>query len=111
MAGRLEGRVAFITGAARGQGRAHAVRWRKRAPTSLPSTSVDRSNPIRIPCPPRTIGRDGARGQGTGTDAWSPELPTCGSATNFGTPSRLGLLISADRHRGRQRWHPADGHG
>lgn len=26
MAGRLEGKVAFITGAARGQGRAHAVR-------------------------------------------------------------------------------------
>ena len=26
MSGRLEGRVAFITGAARGQGRAHAVR-------------------------------------------------------------------------------------
>src|ERR671917_184141 len=26
MAGRVEGRVAFITGAARGQGRAHAVR-------------------------------------------------------------------------------------
>ena len=26
MAGRVEGKVAFITGAARGQGRAHAVR-------------------------------------------------------------------------------------
>ena len=26
MSGRLEGKVAFITGAARGQGRAHAVR-------------------------------------------------------------------------------------
>lgn len=26
MSGRLEGRIAFITGAARGQGRAHAVR-------------------------------------------------------------------------------------
>ena len=26
MAGRLEGKVAFITGAARGQGRSHAVR-------------------------------------------------------------------------------------
>ena len=26
MAGRLEGKVSFITGAARGQGRAHAVR-------------------------------------------------------------------------------------
>jgi NAD(P)-dependent dehydrogenase (short-subunit alcohol dehydrogenase family) len=26
MAGRLEGKVAFITGAARGQGRSHAIR-------------------------------------------------------------------------------------
>jgi NAD(P)-dependent dehydrogenase (short-subunit alcohol dehydrogenase family) len=26
MAGRVEGKVAFITGAARGQGRAHAIR-------------------------------------------------------------------------------------
>jgi NAD(P)-dependent dehydrogenase (short-subunit alcohol dehydrogenase family) len=34
MAGELEGHVAFITGAGRGQGRAHAVRhgwWRRRA--------------------------------------------------------------------------------
>ena len=29
MTGRLEGKVAFITGAARGQGRAHAVRMAK----------------------------------------------------------------------------------
>src|ERR1700704_6472507 len=27
--GRLEGKVAFITGAARGQGRSHAIRWAK----------------------------------------------------------------------------------
>ena len=40
MAGRVEGKVAFITGAARGQGRSHAVRFgSRRAPTSLPSTS------------------------------------------------------------------------
>ena len=34
MQGRMEGKVALITGAARGQGRSHAVRWRRRARTS-----------------------------------------------------------------------------
>ena len=38
MAGRVAGKVAFITGAARGQGRSHAIRLAERVPTSSRST-------------------------------------------------------------------------
>ena len=46
MTGRVEGKVAFITGAARGQGRSHAAGWRKRAPTSSRSTSASASDTV-----------------------------------------------------------------
>ena len=42
MTGRVDGKVAFITGAARGQGRSHALDLPRKAPTSSPSTSADR---------------------------------------------------------------------
>jgi NAD(P)-dependent dehydrogenase (short-subunit alcohol dehydrogenase family) len=35
MAGRVEGKVAFITGAARGQGRSHAIRLAQEGTGSL----------------------------------------------------------------------------
>ena len=38
--GRVEGKVAFITGAARGRAAAMRSAWRRRAPTSSPSTSA-----------------------------------------------------------------------
>ena len=53
MAGRVEGKVAFITGAARGQGRATRCGWRRRAPTSSPSTSASRSTRV-VMIPPST---------------------------------------------------------
>ena len=59
MAGRVEGKVAFITGAARGQGRSQAVRLAQEAPTSLRSISVDRSIPCPTPCRRLTTGADG----------------------------------------------------
>jgi NAD(P)-dependent dehydrogenase (short-subunit alcohol dehydrogenase family) len=40
MAGRLEGKVAFITGAARGQGRAHAIAMAKETVRSNPRRRV-----------------------------------------------------------------------
>ena len=43
MTGRVEGKVAFITGAARGQAARTRCGWRKKAPTSSPSTSASRS--------------------------------------------------------------------
>ena len=55
MSGRLAGKVAFITGAARGQGRAHAVRLARRAPTSSRWTSRRRCRPA---CPTTRPPRD-----------------------------------------------------
>ena len=37
---RLNGRTAIVTGAARGLGKALAIAWPRRAPTSSPSTSA-----------------------------------------------------------------------
>jgi len=42
MAGRVAGKVAFITGAARGQGRSHAIRLAEEGAVS-PSTQATRS--------------------------------------------------------------------
>ncbi|MDT7770682.1 MAG: (+)-trans-carveol dehydrogenase, partial [Mycobacterium sp.] len=44
MAGRVEGKVAFITGAARGQGRSHAVRLAQEGADII---AVDICKPIR----------------------------------------------------------------
>src|ERR1700745_49075 len=44
MAGRVEGKVAFISGAGRGQGRSHAARW---ARGGADSTAIDICKPIR----------------------------------------------------------------
>ena len=48
MSGRLQGRVAFITGAARGQGRAHAVRMANEGADII---AVDIAGPLP-PCVP-----------------------------------------------------------
>ena len=53
--GRVEGKVAFITGAARGQGRSHAVRLARRAPTSWPWISAILSPPCATRWPPPRI--------------------------------------------------------
>ena len=44
MAGRVEGKVAFITGAARGQGRSHAVRLAEEGADII---AIDICGPIR----------------------------------------------------------------
>ncbi|MEU7818734.1 hypothetical protein [Pseudonocardia sp. NPDC049154] len=51
MAGRLEGKVAFITGAARGQGRSHAVRFAQEGADII---AVDVCEPVE------TVGYPGA---------------------------------------------------
>jgi NAD(P)-dependent dehydrogenase (short-subunit alcohol dehydrogenase family) len=52
-AGRLEGRVAFITGAARGQGRAHAVRMAREGADVI-AVDIAGKLPSCVPYPPAT---------------------------------------------------------
>ena len=65
MAGRLEGKVAFITGAARGQGRSHAVRLAQEGADII---AVDICEQIdTVPAPDGHMGgpcRDGPAGRG-----------------------------------------------
>ncbi len=53
MSGRLEGKVAFITGAARGQGRAHAVRMANEGADIIAVDIADKL-PSCVPYPPAT---------------------------------------------------------
>ena len=71
MTGRVEGKVAFITGAARGQGRAHAVRLAQEGADII---AIDICKPIEgILNPPSTPGGPGQdRGSGEG-----PQPPHC----------------------------------
>jgi NAD(P)-dependent dehydrogenase (short-subunit alcohol dehydrogenase family) len=54
MSGKLEGRVAFITGAARGQGRAHAVRMAKEGADIIAVDIADKL-PDGVAYPPATV--------------------------------------------------------
>jgi SDR family mycofactocin-dependent oxidoreductase len=54
MSGKLEGRVAFITGAARGQGRAHAVRMASEGADIIAVDIADKL-PDGVPYPPATV--------------------------------------------------------
>jgi len=49
MAGRIEGKVAFITGAARGQGRAHAVRLAQEGADIIAVDICDQIDSVQIP--------------------------------------------------------------
>ncbi len=53
MSGRLEGRVAFVTGAARGQGRAHAVRMAREG-ADIIAVDIAGKLPSCVPYPPAT---------------------------------------------------------
>jgi NAD(P)-dependent dehydrogenase (short-subunit alcohol dehydrogenase family) len=53
MTGRLAGKVAFITGAARGQGRAHAVRMAKEGADVI-AVDIAGKLPSCVPYPPAT---------------------------------------------------------
>jgi SDR family mycofactocin-dependent oxidoreductase len=54
MSGKLEGRVAFITGAARGQGRAHAIRMANEGADIIAVDIADKL-PDGVPYPPATV--------------------------------------------------------
>ena len=95
MAGRLEGKVAFITGAARGQGRAHAVRMAQEGADIIAvdiCRQIDSNNYPALHA--RGPGRDRAGGQGAGPARSSPARPTCGSGRSCATRSRPASPIS-----------------
>ena len=89
MSGRLTDKVAFITGAARGQGRAHAVRMANEGADII---AVDlagqlpalRSLPLGDPGGPR---RDGASGRRPPAGASSPRSSTPATSTACARPS------------------------
>ena len=69
MNGRLADRVAFVTGAARGQGRAHAVRMAQEG-ADIIAIDVAGDLPAGVPYPPATPdGREGNRPTGGGDRA------------------------------------------
>ena len=71
--GKLEGKVAFITGAARGQGRSHAVRLAEEGADII---AVDICAPIASMNYPERVARgpraDRERGRGDGPDDHRP---------------------------------------
>ena len=110
MAGKLEGKVAFITGAARGQGRAHAIAMAREGADII---AVDICRDIRrthIPWRrPRSRGTErSVKEIGRRVVA---KIADVRERHELATLSRRALRSSADRHRRRQRRHPADGDG
>ena len=80
MAGRLEGKVAFITGAARGQGRAHAIRMAQEG-ADIIAVDICRqieSNPYPLSSPEDLAETERAVKE-LGRASW-PARPTCASA-------------------------------
>ena len=104
---RVEGKVAFITGAAEGRAAATPSGWPKRAPTSSPSTSVPTSTPSATQWPAPGISRrprTTSRRPGSGS---SPPRPTSGTGRIEAARPR-DRRVRQTRHRrraGRHRSH------
>ena len=79
MPGRVEGKVAFVTGAARGQGRSHAIRLAEEGADII---AVDIAGQIAsVPyamSTPRTWPRRSRRSRPSTAASWPPR-PTCGT--------------------------------
>ena len=80
MPGRVQGKVAFITGAARGQGRSHAVRLAQEGADII---AVDICQDVKgaSPCPPWKIWPRRCPWWRRRTGASSPHRPTCATST------------------------------
>ena len=94
--GKLEGKVAFITGAARGQGRSHAVRLAQEGADII---AVDIAGPVDDPDVPaghrrRTSPRPCVRSR-PWTGGSSPPRPTSGTPPRSGRPWTTGSPSSA----------------
>ena len=80
--GRVDGKVAFVTGAARGQGRSHAVRLAQEGADII---AVDINAQVEsVPYPLATsddLAADRAGGRGSSAAGSSPPRPTCATTT------------------------------
>ena len=108
MAGRLEGKVAFITGAARGQGRSHAMRLAEEGADII---AVDickqiESNPYPA-CHTRGSGRDREGRREVRAGGSPPARPMSATAEALSGPrSRTAMReLGRPRHRGGQCRH------
>ena len=102
--GPLDGRVAFITGAARGQGRAHAVRLANEGADII---AIDICGPVSdtITYPVATsedLARDGAAGRGRPAARCSPARSTSATSPRSSRWSPTGSSSSA----GSTSWSP-----
>jgi NAD(P)-dependent dehydrogenase (short-subunit alcohol dehydrogenase family) len=81
MAGRLEGKVAFISGAARGQGHSHAIRFAKEGAeivgwdicAQIDSVGYPMSTPEDLHGTARLVAKEGRRMLAVHADARDPE--------------------------------------
>ena len=82
MTGRVEGKVAFITGAARGQGRAHAVRLAQEGADIIAIDICKQIDSVaRSRCPRRRIWPRPPIWSRATTAASSPPRSTCATTT------------------------------
>ena len=95
MTGRFEGKVAFITGAARGKGVITHCGWRRRARTSSLSTPSRTTTPCRTPWPRRTTFRKQSVSSKKQAARSSSRTPTCATSTRSSWPSKPGSIASA----------------
>ena len=106
--GRVEGKVAFITGAARGQGRSHAIRLAEEG-ADIIAVDIVRGRSTSVPYPMATAGRPGRDRQGRSrrwTGGSSPPRPTSGTTARSRPRWTTGVAAARPaRHRRRQRRH------
>ncbi|GAB3237479.1 mycofactocin-coupled SDR family oxidoreductase [Mycolicibacterium hippocampi] len=113
MSGRLDGRVAFITGAARGQGRAHAVRM---ATEGADIIAVDIAGPLP-PCVPydsateddlaetvKLVEQRGRRILATVADTRDSEALNAAVAAGVSTLGRLDIIVANAGVAAPQAW-------
>ena len=89
MSGRVEGKVAFITGAARGQGRSHAIRLAEEGADIIAVDIAAQVDSVPYPmATPEDLAQTVKRSR-RWIDASSPPRPTCETMTPSRPPSTM----------------------
>ena len=105
MAGRVAGKVAFITGAAGVRAAVTRSGWPRRAPTSSRSTSARTTRASATAWPPRPTWPRPSRRSRRSTGGSSPGRPTSATCRAQGGRRRGRGRARQARHRLRQRRH------